>query len=103
MCDQQLELVAAELEAEAHSKSTGNEGQEEEVSLPEIQYPDAYLETQRGLSQLHYLTGILPTVKILNGMVKKLDQIPVAGGIYSDVYLGYWLGDQKVSLTFSTP
>lgn len=65
----------------------------------EIVYPSAYREAQRGLSQLHHMTGILPSVKVLNGMVRKLDQIPVAGGIYSDVYLGYWLEDQKAITT----
>ncbi|THH26362.1 hypothetical protein EUX98_g7824 [Antrodiella citrinella] len=94
----QLELMNEELLTQASITRAMNGAGGEDNFSPEIQYPAAFLETQRGLSQLHHLTGILPTVKILNGMVNKLDQMPVAGGIYSDVYLGYWLGDRKVAL-----
>ncbi|KAH8108197.1 TKL/TKL-ccin protein kinase [Cristinia sonorae] len=98
---QQLGLVAEELQAQviAMQPEHGDDHDENDQEPPmDIAYPQSYLETQRGLSKLHMLTGVLPTVKILNGMVKKLDQIPVAGGVFSDVYLGYWLEDQKVAL-----
>ncbi|RDB21515.1 Serine/threonine-protein kinase STY46 [Hypsizygus marmoreus] len=57
-----------------------------------------YLEYQRGLIQLHQLTGIPPSVKVLNGEVAKIGDLAVAGGTYSDIWLGTWLGAKKVAL-----
>lgn len=51
---------------------------------------------QRGLVNLHRMTAILPSVKILDGEIVKLDDIPVAGGKYSDIWLGRWLDEEKV-------
>ncbi|TCD67662.1 hypothetical protein EIP91_012172 [Steccherinum ochraceum] len=95
----QLSLVAQELAAEKEAAMPDTSDSEDEEDIPpEIPYPKAYLETQRGLAQLHSLTGILPTVRVLDGMVQKEDSLPVAGGMFSDVFLGWWLGDKKVAL-----
>jgi hypothetical protein len=37
-------------------------------------------------------------VKRLNGEVTKLGDIAVTGGTYSDVWIGEWLGAEKVAL-----
>lgn len=55
-----------------------------------------YLEMQRGLINLHRMAAILPAVKLLDGEIVKLDDIPVAGGTYSDIWLGRWLDEEKV-------
>ena len=62
------------------------------------QSSDTYQQYQRSLSQLHSLTGVLPAVKQLDGEVVRTGEIPVAGGTYSDVWYGTWMGDQKVSI-----
>jgi len=60
-----------------------------------------YLEYQRGLLQLHENTGIPPSVKILNGEVVRIGDLAVAGGTYSDIWHGEWLGQKKVCFTVS--
>ncbi|KAF5386909.1 hypothetical protein D9615_001738 [Tricholomella constricta] len=57
-----------------------------------------YLEYQRGLVELHNLTGIPPSVKVLNGEVVKVGDLAIAGGTYSDIWEGKWLGVKKVAL-----
>jgi hypothetical protein len=37
-------------------------------------------------------------VKRLNGEVTKLGDIAIMGGTYSDVWMGEWLGAEKVAL-----
>lgn len=59
---------------------------------------EAYVGVQRGMSSLFSMTGIPPTVRTLNGEVRKQDDLPYVGGVYSDVWIGYWLGDQKVRI-----
>lgn len=63
---------------------------------PEIEDSRRYLETQRALVELHRNTGIPPIVKTLNGEVKKVGDLAVTGGTYSDVWMGTWLGQEKV-------
>ena len=41
------------------------------------------------------MTGIPPTVRNLNGEVVRQDDLPYVGGVYSDIWIGYWLGTQK--------
>lgn len=60
-----------------------------------------YLEYQRGLLQLHENTGIPPSVKILNGEVVRVGDLAVAGGTYSDIWHGQWLGHKKVRFAVS--
>lgn len=55
-----------------------------------------YLQYQRGLINIHRLTGIPPSVKVLNGEVRKTGDLAIAGGTYSDIWLGKWLGEEKV-------
>ncbi|KAG6910902.1 hypothetical protein DXG01_006585 [Tephrocybe rancida] len=62
-----------------------------------------YLEQQRqvverGLAQLHQLTGIPPSIKLMNGEVKRIGDLAIAGGTYSDIWQGLWLGQKKVAL-----
>ncbi len=57
-----------------------------------------YLRTQDVLSALHTATKLLPNIKSLNGEVVKDGNMPYAGGSFSDVWIGIWLGDRKVSL-----
>jgi hypothetical protein len=59
-------------------------------------FSQQYLEMQRGLINLHRMGAIVPTVKILDGEIVKLDDIPVAGGTYSDIWLGRWFDEEKV-------
>ncbi|KAG6841205.1 hypothetical protein C0991_000867 [Blastosporella zonata] len=59
-----------------------------------------YLEQQRevvqkGLAHLHQLTGIPPSIKLLNGEVKRIGELAIAGGTYSDIWEGSWLNDKK--------
>lgn len=64
--------------------------------LPEIHDSQRYLEYQRGLINLHRETGIPPTIKVLNGEVIRSGDLAVAGGTYSDIWVGQWLGEEKV-------
>lgn len=57
---------------------------------------EAYRQTERGMSQLFSWTGIPPTVRTLNGEVTRRDDLPYVGGTYSDIWIGFWLGSQKV-------
>jgi len=57
-----------------------------------------YLEMERGLIYLHDMTGIPPTVKKLDGEIRKYGDLPVAGGTHSDIWQGRWLGEKKVAL-----
>lgn len=55
-----------------------------------------YENVQRALTELYRQLGIKPTVQLLDGEITRQDSIPVAGGIYSDVWIGWWLGETKV-------
>lgn len=55
-----------------------------------------YLEYQRGLINLHRETGIPPTVKVLNNEVRRIGELAVAGGFWSDIWQGLWLDEEKV-------
>jgi serine/threonine protein kinase len=66
--------------------------------LPQIHDSQRYLQYQRGLINLHRETGIPPTIKVLNGEVSKTGELAVAGGTYSDIWLGLWLREEKVGL-----
>jgi len=73
------------------------------VSSPPPQTPEPqdgvrYLAYQRGLFELHRRTGVPPSIKSLNGEVKKIGDLAVTGGTYSDVWVGMWLGQEKVAL-----
>ncbi|KAH7927706.1 kinase-like protein [Leucogyrophana mollusca] len=55
-------------------------------------------QIEHALMSLHRLTGIPPTVKILDNQVTKLGTSPVKGGPCSEVWEGLWLGGEKVAL-----
>ncbi|KZT06170.1 kinase-like protein [Laetiporus sulphureus 93-53] len=50
------------------------------------------------LVNFHRLTGIPPTIKILNGQVKKLGDRPLVWGSYSELWSGVWLGKIQIVL-----
>ncbi|OCH95257.1 kinase-like protein [Obba rivulosa] len=54
----------------------------------------AYAEVERGLAELHHLTGIPPTLPRLDGQVKKLERIPRFTGSHSQIWLGRWLNTE---------
>lgn len=56
---------------------------------------------QRGLAMLHRMTAILPSDKVLDGEVRRLDDLAVAGGSSSDIWRGLWLEEEKVLRTTS--
>jgi len=68
----------------------------ESPPVPVPQEGERYLQYQRGLFALHRAAGIPPTVKSLNGEVTKMGDLAVTGGTYSDVWVGMWLGAEKV-------
>lgn len=57
-----------------------------------------YLKSRDALFTFHLQTGTLPTIKVLDEEITKTSELAVAGGIYSDIWLGKWLGNQMVSL-----
>ncbi len=64
--------------------------------LPMPKDGERYLEYQRSLMNLHRATGLPPSVKVLNGEITKAGDLAVAGGAYSDVWKGKWLGEEEV-------
>jgi hypothetical protein len=55
-----------------------------------------YSQFEETLLSLHRATGIPPSIKRLDGEIKRDGDIPFAGGLYCDVWLGTWLGGEKV-------
>ena len=51
---------------------------------------------QNTLYKFHVKTGTLPTMKVLNEEIVKTGDLPIAGGVYSDIWLGMWLCHKKV-------
>ncbi|KAH7905718.1 kinase-like domain-containing protein [Hygrophoropsis aurantiaca] len=70
------------------------------LSAPTAPTPEMTVQHQieEALLNLHRLTGILPTVKILDNQVTKLNSTPSKGGPCSEVWEGLWLGSEKVAL-----
>lgn len=63
---------------------------------PSIHDSQRFLQYQRDLVTLHRETGIPPTIKRLDGEVTRTSELAVAGGMYSDIWMGLWLGEEKV-------
>ncbi|KAJ2920923.1 hypothetical protein H1R20_g16170, partial [Candolleomyces eurysporus] len=57
-----------------------------------------YQKSRDALFAFHVQTGTLPTIKVLDEEITKTSELAVAGGIYSDIWLGKWLGNQTVAL-----
>lgn len=51
---------------------------------------------QKGLAMLQRVTGILPPEKVLDGEVRRLDDLAIAGGSSSDIWRALWLEEQPV-------
>jgi hypothetical protein len=66
------------------------------ASVPPTRGGQRYLQYQRDLITLHRETGIPPTIKKLNGEVTRTSDLAVAGGMYSDIWMGLWLDEEKV-------
>lgn len=73
-----------------------NSGATSNLPPPQPRDSQRYLQYQRGLINLHRETGIPPTIKVLDGEVTKVGELAVAGGTYSDIWVGMWLGEEKV-------
>lgn len=73
------------------------------TELPIPKDGERYLEYQRSLINLHRITGLPPSVKVLNGEITKAGDLAVAGGAYSDVWKGKWLGEEEVISFDQTP
>lgn len=50
------------------------------IARPLQERGETYQQIERGLYELHRLTGVPPTVKILDGEVRKLGDLAVTGG-----------------------
>lgn len=50
------------------------------------------------MNEIYKRLRTLPSVKNLNGEVIREGDIPVAGGTYSDVWIGWWLDETKVAV-----
>jgi hypothetical protein len=46
---------------------------------------------------LHDLTGIPPSVKILDGEIARDNDVAIAGGVNSEIWKGRWFGQKHVS------
>ncbi|TFK25012.1 TKL/TKL-ccin protein kinase [Coprinopsis marcescibilis] len=53
---------------------------------------------REALFKFHTETGTLPAIKVLDAEITKMGELAVAGGTYSDIWLGLWLGRKKVAL-----
>ncbi|KAJ3565272.1 hypothetical protein NP233_g7743 [Leucocoprinus birnbaumii] len=68
-----------------------------ELRQPDLK-PDHEEVFKRGLWMLHQKTHKLPPLIDLTGQVKKISTHRIASGTYNDVYMGRWLGQEKVAL-----
>lgn len=80
------------------SEAIGSEIRTSTPVSPHPQDSQAYLQYQRGLVNLHRMTGVPPSIKILNGEVRRTSDNAVIGGVYSDIWQGTWLEEEKVAL-----
>jgi hypothetical protein len=90
-----LIAFAQELRNLREANST-EQGPSRSRSTPTVRDSQRYLQYQRGLIKLHRETGIPPTIKVLNGEVTRSSDLAVDGGVYSDIWIGTWLGEEKV-------
>lgn len=68
-----------------------------ELRAPDLQ-PDHEEAFTKGLWMLHQRTHKLPPLTDLTGQVQVISKHRVASGTYNDVYMGLWLGKEKVAL-----
>ncbi|KAF8197415.1 TKL/TKL-ccin protein kinase [Pholiota molesta] len=92
-----MEAGQTELRNLREANST-EQGSSRSRSTPTVRDSQRYLQYQRGLIKLHRETGIPPTIKVLNGEVTRSSDLAVDGGVYSDIWIGTWLGEEKVAL-----
>ncbi|KZT20257.1 TKL/TKL-ccin protein kinase [Neolentinus lepideus HHB14362 ss-1] len=78
-------------------KTDANRSADDSMSRAE-RFSEEAENLQHGLAQIHRLTGIPPSVKVLDGEVVKTDDMPIVGGTFTDVWRGVWLGTEKVAL-----
>ncbi|KAF8163093.1 TKL/TKL-ccin protein kinase [Crassisporium funariophilum] len=95
-----MEAGQKELMFLRESRVVVDDGETPSTSSAPFQPRDSqrYLQYQRGLINLHRETGIPPTVKIMDGEVTKIGELAVAGGTYSDIWVGMWFEEEKVAL-----
>ena len=61
-----------------------------------IAFNQIYICMQEGLRNVHHTIDMPPEVKILNGHVEKHKMTPEYGGVVCDIYVGTFLGADKV-------
>lgn len=69
----------------------------EQPSVSDARSTERYAQYEETLLGLHRATGIPPSIKRLDGEVTRQGGIPFTGGLYYDVFLGTWLGGEKVA------
>ncbi|KIJ34640.1 hypothetical protein M422DRAFT_34989 [Sphaerobolus stellatus SS14] len=57
-----------------------------------------YTEFQDYVLNFHQVTGVMPTIPNLNQEIVRMEGPPIAGGTYSEVSKGLWLGKIEVAL-----
>jgi len=70
----------------------------EQPATPNSATRAKYSQYEETVLRLHQATGIPPTIKRLDGEIERQGDIPFAGGLYCDVWLGTWLSGEKVAL-----
>ncbi|KAF8589937.1 ras GEF [Ramaria rubella] len=71
----------------------------QEAIYADVAEPDQRNELQERLLRIHRHTELLPPMIDLTGEVRRIGDNPVnISGGFSDVYLGEWLGNEKVAL-----
>ncbi|THH08540.1 hypothetical protein EW145_g2641 [Phellinidium pouzarii] len=90
-----LALNASEPNAVQNIMQTIQEELQQQTARPDQQH-----DLQQGLYEIHRQTQVLPPMIDLTGQVEKVSS-SVVYGAYNDVYIGLWLGEEKVALKFA--
>lgn len=77
---------------------TSSPGPSSPIALPDTRDEQQYRRCEEALFAFHARTGTLPAIKILDSEITKSGDLAVAGGTYSDIWLGKWLGHKTVAL-----
>ncbi|KAF6764956.1 TKL/TKL-ccin protein kinase [Ephemerocybe angulata] len=76
---------------------TSSPGPSSPIALPDTRDEQQYRRCEEALFAFHARTGTLPAIKILDSEITKSGDLAVAGGTYSDIWLGKWLGYKTAS------
>ncbi|KAF6742353.1 TKL/TKL-ccin protein kinase [Ephemerocybe angulata] len=67
---------------------TSSPGPSSPIALPDTRDEQQYRRCEEALFAFHARTGTLPAIKILDSEITKSGDLAVAGGTYSDIWLG---------------